>query len=106
MKKLVYIVLFLALYSVSFAGNNDKDKNLSKVIAGRITDASGESISGARIVIAETGETFFADMEGNYKLTVKTDKDYSISVNTIGYQPLVLKSATLTAFSDLSLTEL
>ena len=76
------------------------------MVAGKITDNRGESISGAKITIAETGETFFADMEGNYRLTVKTDKEYSITVNTLGYEPLTLKSTSLTAFSDLSLKEL
>lgn len=98
--------MFLALTQVSFAGNSDRDKNSTKVIAGKITDHAGELLSGAKITIAETGETFFADMEGNFKLTVKTDREYSISVNTIGYQPLVLKSTSLTAFSDISLKEL
>lgn len=106
MKKLLYIFLFLALTQVSLAGNSDKEKSASKVIAGKITDNTGETLSGAKITIAETGETFFADMEGNFKLTLKTDKVYSISVNTIGYQPLVLKSNSLSAFSDIALKQL
>jgi hypothetical protein len=31
---------------------------------------------------------------------------YSISINTIGYEPLQVKSTLLTAFSDLSLKSL
>ena len=77
-----------------------------KTIAGKITDASGEAIAGAKIIINETGETFFADLDGNFKLSVKTDKVYSLSINTIGYQPLEVKSNTLSSFSDLSLKEL
>ncbi len=110
MKNLVYIVLFLSFSAVSFAGNNDKEKKsvavTQKTVAGKITDAAGESIAGAQITINETGETFFADLDGNFKLSVKTDKVYSISVNTIGYQPLEVKSNTLSYFSALSLTEL
>ena len=110
MKNLLYIVLFLSFSAVSFAGNNDKEKKAvavtQKTIAGKITDVSGKSIAGAKITVNETGETFFADLDGNFKLSIKTDKIYSLSINTIGYKPLEVKSNTLSLFSDLSLTEL
>ncbi|MBA3681004.1 MAG: carboxypeptidase-like regulatory domain-containing protein [Bacteroidetes bacterium] len=110
MKKLLYIFLFISFSAVSFSGNSDKEKKViattQKTLAGKITDVTGESIAGAKITINETGETFFADLEGNFKLTVKTDKVYSISINTIGFQPLEVKSNTLSLFSDLSLKEL
>ena len=72
----------------------------------RPRERRGEAVAGAKIVIAETGETFFADMDGYYKLEVKTDKAYSITVNTIGYQPAEYKSNSLGTFTDLSLQEL
>jgi hypothetical protein len=106
LKKLVYIFLFAGLSLVSFGGNTDKEKNSTKTITGKITDKSGVSIPGAKIVIPETGETIFADFDGNFKLSLQTDKDYSISINTIGFQPLELKSSSLTTFSDLSLSPL
>ena len=106
MKKLLYIFLFLGLSAAVFGGNSDKEKTTTKVVAGKITDTFGESIPGAKIIIPETGETFFADMDGRFKLSLKTDKVYSIRVNTIGYEPLELKSSSLTAFSDLSLKSL
>ncbi|MCC6369655.1 MAG: carboxypeptidase-like regulatory domain-containing protein [Bacteroidia bacterium] len=106
MKKLIYILFLFTLTQFTIAGNSDKVKLSEKVVTGKVTDNSGETISGAKITIAETGETFFADMEGNFKITLKTDKEYSISVNTMGYQPLVLKSTNLTTFSDLTLKEL
>ena len=77
-----------------------------KVISGKVTDAYGEAIAGAQVSIAETGETFFADFEGNFSFSVKTDKDYSVTVNTIGYEPLKAKSSSLSAFSNLSLKSL
>lgn len=110
MKNLVYILLFLSFSAISFAGNSDKEKKpvaiTHKTLAGKITDATGESIAGAKITINETGETFFADLEGKFTLRVKTDKVYSISINTVGFQPLEVKSNTLSYFSALSLTEL
>ena len=106
MKKLIYIFLFLSLSAISFAGNSDKEKMTLKTVAGKITDVTGESIAGAKIIINETGETFFADLEGNFKLSLKTDKVYSISINTIGFASLEVKSNNLSLFSELSLQPL
>ncbi len=110
MKKLLYILLFVSFSAASFAGNSDKEKKAiavtQKTVAGKITDVTGESIAGAKITINETGETFFADFDGNFKLSVKTDKVYSISINTVGFEPLEVKSSNLSSFSDLSLQPL
>lgn len=106
LKNLLYIFLFLGLSLHSLAGNEDKVKSTTKVVAGKITDAYGEAIPGAKISIPETGETFFADMEGNFKLSLKTDKVYSVTINTLGFEPLEVKSSHLGAFSDLSLKSL
>lgn len=106
MKKFLYIVLFLGLNLAVFGGNSDKIKLSSRTIAGKITDATGEAVAGAKFTIAETGETFFADLDGNFKLTVKTDKVYAITVNTIGYAPLTLSSGGLGAFSEVSVNSL
>jgi len=103
---LLYIFLFLSLSAVSFAGNSDKEKITLKTVAGKITDVTGESIAGAKIIINETGETFFADLEGNFKLSLKTDKVYSISINTVGFASLEVKSNNLSLFSELSLQPL
>jgi len=103
---LLYIFLFLSLSAVSFAGNSDKEKITLKTVSGKITDVTGESIAGAKIIINETGETFFADLEGNFKLSLKTDKVYSISINTVGFASLEVKSNNLSLFSELSLQPL
>lgn len=106
MKKLLYIFLILGLQLSAVAGNADREKAREKVVAGKVVDAFGESIAGAKITIPETGEVYYSDFDGNFKFSLKNDKEYSVSVNTIGYQPLELKSGELNAFSDLSLTPL
>ena len=100
------LYIFLSLSAVSFAGNSDKEKITLKTVSGKITDVTGESIAGAKIIINETGETFFADLEGNFKLSLKTDKVYSISINTVGFASLEVKSNNLSLFSELSLQPL
>jgi carboxypeptidase-like protein len=106
LKKLIYILLFLGLQLAALSGNADKVKTTSRTIAGKITDSYGEAIAGAKVSVAETGEIVYADLDGNFKLTVKTDKEYSITVNTIGFEPLSVRSTGLGAFSDLSLKSL
>jgi hypothetical protein len=105
-KRILYILILAGLNLTAFGGNSDKEKATTKVISGRITNSYGESVPGAKISIPETGEVFFSDLDGNFKLSLKTDKDYSISINTIGYEPLKLNSVHLSAFSDLSLKSL
>lgn len=88
---------------MSFSGNNDKDKVAEKVIIGKITDSYSQSIVGAKILIQETGEIFCSNLDGNYKLALKSNEIYSISIVSIGYTPLKIKSNNLFSFSDLTL---
>lgn len=106
MKNLISLILILFLQSHFFAGNNDKVKASVKNVSGKITSVNGEEISGAKIVIKETNETYFADIDGNFKFEVKTDKVYSVTIDVIGYSPLELRSTELSYFSELSLKEL
>ena len=103
LKKLFYIFFILNLHLLSFSGNNDKDKVAEKVIIGKITDSYGQSIVGAKILIQETGETFYSDLDGNYKLALKSNEIYSISIGSLGYSSLKIKSTNLFSFSDLTL---
>lgn len=96
----------LGLSYVSLAGNPDKEKRSSKTVCGRITDAQGESIAGAKIFVEETGESFYSDLEGRFRISLGTDKEYSVTINTIGYEPLEVKASRLSPFTDLSLKEL
>jgi len=91
---------------VGFAGNADKDKSNTRVIAGKVIDASGDAIAGAKIIVKETGETIFADLDGKFKLSLKKDRNYSLAIQIIGFQPKEIKSSELALFSELLLTEL
>lgn len=106
MKKVLFTLLVLCFSFAGFAGHEGAEKKSTKTIVGKITDANGESIPGAKIIIPQTGETFFADFDGNFKITVKTDADYSISINTIGYEVVEKKASQLSPFSDFSLKSL
>jgi hypothetical protein len=87
------------------AGNNDKIIAV-KNVSGKVTATNGEEIAGVKITIKETNEIFFSDLDGNFKLQLKTDVPYSISIQSLGYAPLEVKSTDLSPFSELSLKEL
>ena len=106
MKKLALIIV-LVLVSISLlAGNNDKTAPRQKTVSGKVATINGEEIPAVKITIKETNETFYSDLEGHFNFSISTDKVYSLKVETIGYQPLELKSTELNAFSEINLQEL
>lgn len=67
---------------------------------------SGEQVAAAKIIIKETNESFYADLDGNFQIKLKTDKVYTLSINSIGYAPVEVKSNELGLISEISLPEL
>jgi hypothetical protein len=106
MRFFINILLIFVLHNVILAGNNDKIKSVVKNVSGKITTANGEEIAGVKITVKETNEIFFADMDGNYNIKLKTDKVYSVFIESIGFAPLEVKSTDLNLFSDISLQQL
>lgn len=106
MKLLINILLIFVLHSTLLAGNNGKVKPIVKNVTGKITTTTGEEIAGVKITVKETNETIFADLDGNYNLKLKTDKIYSVFIESLGFAPLEVKSTDLNVFSDISLQEL
>ncbi len=106
MKYIVLITFIVTLQFSFIAGNKDKVNTPEKTVSGKITTANGEEIAGVKIKIRETNEIFFADLDGNFKMRVKTDKPYSIVLECLGYETRELRSTELNLFSDLNLKEL
>jgi hypothetical protein len=105
-KHAIYIVLLFILPFFASAGNNDKTKVSLKSVSGKVAATSGEEVPAVKITIKETNETFYADISGNFRFQVKSDKVYSVVVESIGYAPVVLKSTELHHFSEIILKEL
>jgi hypothetical protein len=103
MKKVIFVLFFFSLSSNFVAGTSFKEKEKTKVVSGRVIDNSGELLAGTKITIVETGETFFTDFNGNFKINFKTDKSYTLSINNLGHQPLDILSSKLSVFTDISL---
>jgi hypothetical protein len=103
MKNLIFILFFFSLSSNFVASTGYKEKEKIKVVSGKVTDNTGELLAGTKITIVETGETFFTDFNGNFKINFKTDKSYTLSVSNLGHQPLDILSSKLSVFTDISL---
>jgi hypothetical protein len=55
--------------------------------AGKVTDASTNSpLVGASVVVGGTTLGTRTDVEGNFFLTLETDKKYTIQISNVGYQ--------------------
>ena len=82
MKNILLILFFVTCYHLSFSQKGE--------IKGTIKDAaSGETIVGATILIAE-GKGTQTDLDGNF--SIKADSgQYTLSISYVGYEPQKLK---------------
>ena len=106
MKNVVLVLLMFVFGSGAFASFDDKGKSLTRVVTGRVVAENGEAVPGASITILETGDTFFADLDGNFSLTLPVDKVYTISISTVGFEVLKVNTGNLLPFSQQTLPAL
>ena len=105
--KALYTLLFISIFAISVAhAGNDNSTTKARTVSGKVVDASGESLAGAKLVIAETGTTIYADLDGNFQMSLPTDKTYTIAIHSIGHQITEVKSNELFNFDDLVLKAL
>jgi len=64
------------------------------VVTGKVTDANGEPIPGANIVVVGASVGAATDFDGNYSLTVNQEPPFKITASSIGFEP---KTETVTA---------
>lgn len=84
MKRLLFTLLFgLGLYGVTLAQGRD--------VSGRVTDAKGEGIPGASVLIKGTTTGTSTDLDGNFKLKVGSDLDVLVfsALGTVTQEVLV-----------------
>lgn len=62
-------------------------------VNGMVTDASGEPVIGANVLVKGTTNGVITDIDGNYTLN-NVPTDAIISISYIGYQPLELKASS------------
>lgn len=98
------LTLFLCILftGAAFAGNNEPAG--TRLVSGKVIDKqTGEALAGAKIAVVGTDTYCYTDMEGNYVLPVAVKQATEISVDLVGYSPLVIKSSDIGMESDLLL---
>lgn len=62
----------------------------NNTVKGKVVDTKGEPVIGATIIEKETGKGTITDIDGNFTLTVQSEKS-TLEVSYIGYKNQVLK---------------
>ena len=95
MKSLLYILLFLPLFSLASGPHEDEKAGAMRQVSGRVLDNTGQPVPGARITIRETGEVFYADLDGKFQLSLPKGESQNIEFTTIGFDILTVRSNAL-----------
>lgn len=64
----------------------------SGVIAGRVVDERSGALAGARLVIAETGQSAVSDVRGAFRLEEVTGTVVNLRVTMIGFRPQTVEA--------------
>lgn len=75
------------------------------VVSGKITDAKGEPLVGASVVVVGTSVGVSADLDGNYRLETSTKPPFQVEISFIGYNSKVLDVTNAIAKIDAVLDE-
>ncbi|MBK9285245.1 MAG: carboxypeptidase-like regulatory domain-containing protein [Sphingobacteriaceae bacterium] len=102
---IITFLLLLSLQGFSYENNKGNNKN-NKSFCGKIIDTNGQEISGATIRIVELDQTYFSNLEGQYTFALQNNKEYTLSIEVLGYLPKQIKSTELHLFSDIQLSSL
>ena len=91
-----YLVLFAdKRESVGSVNNVSQNK---RVIKGRITDASGESLIGVSVLVKGTTNGTITDIDGNYSIEI-ADDNAVLEISYIGYRKITLAIAGAKSFN-------
>ncbi|MCK0131938.1 TonB-dependent receptor [Flavobacteriaceae bacterium F08102] len=85
MKKITTVFIALCFGSVLSA---------QTIVTGKVTDANGEPIPGANIVVVDATVGAATDFDGNYTLMINQEPPFKITASSIGYES---KTQTVTA---------
>lgn len=83
--KKILLVVALLLFNLSFSQSGS--------LSGKVTDAKGESVIGANVVLDKTSKSTTTDADGNYTISGLADGPASVTVSFIG---LATQSKTTT----------
>jgi hypothetical protein len=104
MKKAVLILITILVHCITFANGNPSK---TVVVEGCVVDAgNGEPITGARIIIEETGEVAYSDENGRFTLSHNNTQTASLRIEFVSFQTTKLDLSELEQQRKIELVEL
>ncbi len=90
-------VAFLLQVSIVKADeDNPENKEKTCQVSGNVFDEhTGESLTGVKVTIIETGETTYTDFNGNYNFDKVKPGTYSINVSYVAYNKITVSNIEL-----------
>lgn len=80
----VMYLLSLLVFPLSAAAQQQGGAALS----GRVIDTNGDPVERARVTVVEAGRFAFTDAEGRYRITELPRREYTVTVQRIGFHPI------------------
>lgn len=97
MKNILTIALALMIGFSAFAKEEEKEAKvfnpeLNTVLAGQVIDhQTGEALVGVTVKVKGSDQSFFTDLEGNFKIKGLIPGNYDLEVSYVSYQSNTLK---------------
>jgi len=86
-------VMILAAVTTTAATKEGKTAQPAEnlvTLSGKVTDKkTGETLTGVKVEVKETGVCTYTDFEGAYQLTLPKSEDYQLQFNLVSYQSAV-----------------
>ena len=105
-KALIFTVLVLFASINIFASNDKTDKKSENklnnstaavtMLSGTIIDQiTGEALAGVKVVIEQTNQVVYTDLDGNFVFQAVKPGQYNIDVNYISYETVSIKNVNV-----------
>ncbi len=98
MKTVIFLVAALVLTANVFANDNKASNKkaeqsssvlsvVTSIIQGTVVDQiTGEALTGVKVLIEETNQTVYTDLDGNFSFEPIVKGEYNIKVDYISYK--------------------
>jgi hypothetical protein len=94
MKKCLLLIFLMSLVSITSASYED-GKPAKTTVTVKVVDRYGEAVTGAKIMIRESGEIIYSDFDGVFQVQLEKNTTSTIVVEMIGFEPKLVADREL-----------